>query len=155
MDLTEGIIVVRHAKFAKSRLVPLHKSTRDALAHYATLRDRTFPRPKTPSFFVSERGGRLSQSHVHTIFLKLVRGIGLRSPTGPFGPRIHDLRHGFAIRTLLHLYRAGEDVERHLPALSTYLGHVSVSSTYWYLSATPELLRLASNRLEESSEVTP
>lgn len=156
LDLTEATILVRQGKFGKSRLVPVHVSTRDALIHYATVRDRKFPRPKTPAFFVSARGARLRQSRVNYMFLKLVRRIGLRSPTGALGPRIHDMRHGFAIRTLLRLYRAGEDIERHLPVLSTYLGHVDVSNTYWYLSATPELLRLASMRLEEKrSEVTP
>ena len=82
------------------------------------------------------------------MFVKLTRRIGLRTPTGWTGPRIQDLRHRFAIRTLCRLYQAGEDVERHLPALSTYLGHVDVVSSYWYLYATPELLFLASRRLD-------
>ena len=92
LDLTEAIILVRQGKFGKSRLVPLHASTRDALASYATVRDRNFPKPKTPAFFVSERGMRLRQSRVNSMFLKLVRRIGLRSPTGALGPRIHDMR---------------------------------------------------------------
>jgi integrase/recombinase XerD len=148
VDLAEGILHIRHSKFGKSRLVPLHPSTRDVLKHYATLRDRTFQRPKDTSFFVSERGKRLSGSYVHDTFLKLSRRIGLRGPRARHGPRIHDLRHGFAIRTLLQLYRKGADVERALPVLATYLGHVGVASTYWYLTATPELLRLASGRLD-------
>ena len=89
------------------------------------------------------------------MFLKLSRRIGLRSPTALHGPRIQDLRHGFAIRTLQRLYRAGADVERHLPVLATYLGHNCVTHTYWYLTATPELLRLALGRLDRTKkEVT-
>ncbi len=155
VDLADGILLVRHAKFGKSRLVPLHPSTRTALHNYATLRDRIFPCPKDTRFFVSEQGTRLSGSYTHQLFLKLSRRIGLRSPTALHGPRIHDLRHGFAIRTLRRLYRAGADVERHLPVLATYLGHVGVAETYWYLTATPELLRLASGRLDrKEKEVT-
>ena len=155
-DLTEGILTVRQTKFGKSRMVPLHASTRDMLGHYAGLRDRTFRTPMTPSFFVSGRGRRLSRSSVKWTFVKLSRQIGLRSPTDRRGPRIHDLRHGFAIRTLLGFYRTAEDVEQHIAALATYLGHANVVNTYWYLSATPELLRLASGRLDGNRlEVTP
>lgn len=152
VDLAEGTLQVRHSKFGKSRWVPLHPSTCGALKHYATLRDQKFPRPKDTCFFVSELGTRLHGSNVHTIFLKLSRRIGLRSPSAQHGPRIHDLRHGFAIRTLTHLYCAGADVESHLPVLATYLGHVNAASTYWYLTATPELLRLASGRLERKKK---
>lgn len=155
-DLREGILTVRQAKFGKSRLVPLHASTRDMLSHYAGQRDRAFKTPMTPSFFVSGRGRRLSRSSVKWTFVKLSRRIGLRSPTDRRGPRIHDLRHGFAIRTLLGLYRTTEDVEPHIATLATYLGHANVVNTYWYLSATPELLRLASMRLDwKRPEVTP
>jgi len=146
VDLAEGILQIRQSKFGKTRLVPLHPSSRGALKHYAALRDRVFPRPKDTRFFVSERGTRLSGSHVHTVFLKLSRRIGLRSPTALHGPRIHDFRHQFAVSALERLYRTGANVERHLPALAAYLGHVDVVSTYWYLTATPELLRLALRR---------
>ncbi|MGO9269462.1 MAG: tyrosine-type recombinase/integrase [Terriglobia bacterium] len=152
VDLVEGTLQVRQAKFGKSRWVPLHPSTCGRLKHYATLRDRAFPRPKDTTFLVSERGTRLSGSYVHATFLKLSRRIGLRSPRAQHGPRIHDLRHGFAIRTLTRLYRAGADVERHLPVLAAYLGHVDVVSTYWYLTATPELLRLACGRLDRKKK---
>jgi len=128
-------------------LVPLHPSACNALNRYATLRRRIFPQPKDNRFFVSELGKGLSQEHFRRTFWKLARRIGLRGPVGQRGPRIHDFRHGFAIRTLERLYRADADVERHLPVLATYLGHVDTVSTYWYLTATPELLRLASRRL--------
>jgi integrase/recombinase XerD len=147
VDLISGIIHVRDAKFGKSRLVPLHPSTRNALKHYAALRDEIFPQRKDNRFFVSELGTGLSLSQVQHTFSKLVRRVGWRSPAGQRGPRIHDFRHGFAIRTLERLYRADADVERHLPVLATYLGHVDAVSTYWYLTATPELMRLASRRL--------
>jgi integrase len=148
VDLTKGMLIIRQTKFGKSRLIPLHASTCGVLGQYAALRDRTFPSPVTPAFFISERGTRLSQSTVRRMFVNLTGGMGLRSATGRTGPRIHDLRHRFAIRTLCRLYRAGKDVERHMTALATYLGHVNAVSTYWYLSATPELLLLASARLD-------
>ncbi len=148
VDLINGIIHVRDAKFGKSRLVPLHPSTRNALKRYAALRHQIFPQRKDNSFFVSELGTGLSLSQVQHTFCKLVRRVGLRSPAGQRGPRIHDFRHGFAIRTLERLYRADADVERLLPVLATYLGHVDAVSTYWYLTATPELMRLASRRLD-------
>lgn len=148
VNLAEGILHVRGSKFEKSRLVPLHPSTCDALARYATLRDRIFPQSKDKRFFVSELGTGLSLSHVQHTFIELRLEISLESPAGQRAPRIHDFRHAFAIRTLERLYRAGADVERHLPVLATYLGHVNAVSTYWYLTATPELLRLASRRLD-------
>ena len=147
VGLVDGILHVRQSKFGKSRLVPLHPSACNALNRYATLRRRIFPQPKDNRFFVSELGKGLSLEHFRRTFWKLARSIGLRGLVGQRGPRIHDFRHGFAIRTLERLYRADADVERHLPVLATYLGHVDTVSTYWYLTATPELLRLASRRL--------
>jgi integrase len=147
VDLINGIIHVRDAKFGKSQLAPLHPSTRNALKHYAALRDEILPQRKDNRFFVSELGTGLSLSQVQHTFCKLVRRVGLRSPAGQRGPRIHDFRHGFAIRTIERLYHSGADVERQLPVLATYLGHVDAVSTYWYLTATPKLMRLASRRL--------
>lgn len=147
VDLVNGIIHVRDAKFGKSRLVPLHPSTRNALKQYAALRHQIFPQRQDNRFFVSELGTGLSLSQVQHTFCKLVRRVGLQSPVGQRGPRIHDFRHGFAIRTLERLYRSGADVERQLPVLATYLGHVDPVSTYWYLTGTPRLMRLASRRL--------
>jgi len=147
VDLVDGILHIRQAKFGKSRLVPLHPSACNALNRYTTLRRQIFPQRKDNRFFVSELGTGLSLSQVQHTFCKLVRRVGLRSPAGQRAPRIHDFRHGFAIRTLEHLYHAGADVERQLPVLATYLGHVDPASTYWYLTATPQLMRLASRRL--------
>jgi integrase/recombinase XerD len=148
VDLAQGLITVRRAKGNKSRLVPLHPSTQRALQRYADMRDQTCPQPSSPSFFVSERGTRLVGCSVNRWFLLVSCQIGLRKPGGRRGPRVHDLRHHFAIQTLLRWYRSDVDVEVHLPELSTYLGHVHVRHTYWYLSAVPELLKLATLRLE-------
>jgi len=151
VDLTQGILTVRRTKFGKSRLVPFHLSTQCALQNYASRRDRIHPKPKTPGFFVSDRGTRLTDGTVRWTFVRLSRQTGLRGPDDRYGPRLHDFRHGFAVRTLLHWYRTGVDVERHLPELATYLGHAHVTDTYWYLSAASELLRLAAGRLENKA----
>lgn len=151
VDLKQALITIRCAKGQKARLVPIHHSTVRALEQYTAWRDRLMPAPTTPSFFLCERGVRLSQWAVRSIFVQLSRQIGLRGPTDSHGPRLHDLRHTFVLRTLLNWYRSGVDVERRLPELATYLGHVHVSDTYWYLSACPELLRLAMQRLESTT----
>lgn len=148
VNWAEAVLTIRRTKFGKSRLVPLHPSTQRALERYARRRDRVYPKPTTESLFVSERGARLTQATVRYTFNRLSRRIGLRGPADRRGPRLHDLRHRLAVDTLLRWYRADLDVERHLPALSTYLGHGHVADTYWYLSAVPELLRLAAARLE-------
>jgi integrase len=148
VDLEQGALTIRDSKFGKSRWIPIHATTRAALQRYEERRSRLFPTALSPAFFLSERATRLTQWAVRYTFVKLSHQIGLRSPQDHYGPRLHDLRHRFAIRTLLNWYRAGVDVERHLPQLAAYLGHVHVNDTYWYLSATPELLALAAQRLE-------
>jgi len=147
VDLHRGVLVVRKTKFGKTREVPLHPTATHALADYARLRDQLSPRRREPSFLVSGVGRRLIYQNVHETFLRLVylAGIAARRPRRP---GIHDLRHTFAVRTVEAWYRAGLDVERQLPLLSTYLGHVSIATTYWYLSAVPELLGAATARLE-------
>jgi integrase len=148
VDIKRAFLTVRQAKGNKSRLVPIHPSTRDALRRYQRLRDQICPHPQSPAFFISERGGRLVDCTVRYWFIRISHQIGLRQPTDHRGPRLHDLRHHFAIKTLLRWYRTNKDIEVHLPELSTYLGHGHVADTYWYLSATPELLRLATRRCE-------
>jgi integrase len=148
VDWSEAVLTIRRTKFGKSRLVPVHPSTHRALRRYTRLRDRVYPKPTTESVFVSERGARLTAWTVRYTFNQLSRRMGLRGPADRRGPRLHDLRHRLAVATLLRWYRAGVDVERHLPELSTYLGHGHIADTYWYLSAVPELLRLAAARLE-------
>ena len=149
VDLRAGLLTVRGAKFGKSRLVPLHASTCRVLAGYLARRKKHWAdRPVSSYLFVTNRGNRLNSTGVHQTFYTLSRQIGLRGPTDSHGPRIHDMRHRFAAKTLLRWYRAGQDAERRLPTLSAYLGHVHVADTYWYLSAWPELMREAMVRLE-------
>jgi integrase/recombinase XerD len=153
VDLKRGILTVRETKFDKSRLVPVHISTRDKLRKYARLRDKICPRPQSPNFFISGRGTRLRYDTLRRWFIILSHQIGLRSPGESYGPRLHDLRHGFAIKAMLGWYRSGVNVEQNIVALTTYLGHGHVNDTYWYISAVPELLQLAALKLEKRKEI--
>jgi integrase/recombinase XerD len=148
IDWGQSLLTIRGAKFGKSRFVPLHASTLVALRDYAERRDRKFVDRPVSYFFVTSCGTRLENSNVNSVFRTLSREIGLRQPGATHGPRLHDLRHRFAVQTMLRWYREGEDVSRKLPILSTYLGHAHVSSTYWYLSSSPEL-RIAAGKLLE------
>lgn len=145
VDWTEGVLLIRESKFGKSRLVPLHTSSMAALQDYARLRDQLQPRSEGPSFFVSLTRKRLLYAVVAQTFRQLIDDTGVGAGA-PCPPRLHDLRHSFAVATLLGWYRTGEDVATRIPSLSTYLGHREPSSTYWYLSAAPELLALAAAR---------
>jgi integrase/recombinase XerD len=145
LDLDAGVITVHEAKFDRSRLVPLHLSTIEALRRYAAARDRLCPRPRSSAFFLSSTGTALNRSGVGKTFRKITIAIGVRTAT--VHPRIHDLRHSFAVHTLIEWQRSGVNVDEHIATLSTYLGHVSPAGTYWYLSASPELMELAAGRL--------
>jgi integrase len=152
VDLVGGVLTVRESKFGKSRLVPLAESVRAALAAYGRLRDTIVPCRETHAFLVAERGSRLSASTARRTFAKLCKAVGLR-PVGHRrrsgrGPRLQDMRHAFATRRLVAWYRASLDVDRLMPRLSTYLGHGSTAATCWYIQAVPDLLRLATERLE-------
>ena len=124
---------------------------RQALADHALQRDRLCPHPLDPAFFLSERGTRILQNTLQQMFVQLSRQVGLRGRSDSQGPRLHDLRHRFAIETLLRWHREGLDVKQRTHRLATYLGHVHVSDTYWYLSATPELLQAAARRLDRTA----
>lgn len=139
VNWTDGLLLVCESKFNKSRYLPLHPSTIDALERYAAVRDRLCPNPLGPSFFVSLRHGRLDDCAVQKTFRRVCAQAGVGA-TAPFPPRLHDLRHSLAVNTLLGWYREGVDVHARLPVLSTYLGHLNPASTYYYLSAAPELL---------------
>jgi integrase len=153
VDLKAAVLTIRGAKFGKDRLVPLHRSTCAVLAKYIAKRRRHWEGRAVSSYlFVSSWGNRLDTGDIHRTFYTLSRQVGLRGPSDKHGPRIHDLRHRFAAMTLLRWYRSGEDVERRLPFLSAYLGHIHVSDTYWYLSAWPELMQQAMTRLERCWE---
>jgi integrase len=145
VDLRAGVITIRHAKFDRTRLVPLHPTVTEALSRYATERDRLCPRPRARAFFVSSAGTRLDRSGVGKTLRKITTALGMR--TESVHPRAHDLRHSFAVDTLIRWQRSGLSVDEHIATLSTYLGHVSPADTYWYLSASPELMGLAAQRL--------
>lgn len=151
VDLSKGLITLRDTKFGKSRLIPLHSSTTKVLAEYADIRDRLLNRQAT-YFLISNVGTKLSGGCVRRTFYQLSHQIGLRSATAKNGPRLQDFRHRFAMETLSDFYRAGEDAEYWLPVLSTYLGHVNITNTYWYLNACPELMGQALSRLEQRWE---
>jgi len=148
VDLQSGLLHVRSTKFRKSRLVPLHPSVVTALQQYAHLRDRRCPTRAT-AFFVVDGGRALRDYQIHHAFHRIRLRLGWEpAPAHQRLPRIHDLRHTFACRRLLQWHRAGVDVEAHLIDLSTYLGHVKVTDTYWYLSGFPELLDFVGQRFE-------
>lgn len=154
IDFEQGLLTIRKSKYGKSRQLPLHPSTLAALAAYGQRRDLRRPRRKAPSFFTSTVGSRLLRDNVSTLFPRLVRKCGLTAGVaGRRPPRLHDLRHTFAVRCLIRWYRKGMEVEPRLPLLSTYLGHIAPSTTYWYLSAVPELLELIAERMEAAAEV--
>jgi integrase/recombinase XerD len=153
VDLKTGVLTIRNAKFGKTRLIPLHPSTRRVLADYLERRNRHWARRSVSSYvFVSSWGNQLDGGEIHRTFYALSRQIGLRGHSDSHGPRLHDMRHRFAGMTMLRWYRSGKDVEQKLPFLSAYLGHVHVGDTYWYLSAWPELMREAMSRLERHWE---
>jgi integrase/recombinase XerD len=150
VDLETGVLTVTDSKFGKSRQVPLHASTVDALGGYAQARQRLCPNASTPAFLVSTRGTRLDAHNLSHTFAGLVQAAGIGVGSGQRRPRLHDLRHSFATATLLDWYRDGADVQARLPLLSTWLGHADPKSTYWYLTGSPELLALAAARLEHA-----
>lgn len=149
-DPDHALIRIRNAKLGKSRLVPLHPTTVTALCRYRQLRETVFPHPVSAALLVSSVGTRLNYINIGQTFLKLVRRAGLGAAPRR-RPRPHDLRHSFAVRTLLDWYRDDDDVAARLPLLSTFLGHTEPANTYWYLQAVPELLAEAAHRLDVTS----
>lgn len=144
VDLASGVVTVNEGKFGRSRMVPLHESVASALASYAARRDKSHPRSR--AFFISATGTALKGHQVRDNFNQITTDMGIR--TSDVRPRIHDLRHTFAVRTLIGWLRSGADVGAGMPVLSTYLGHVNPKGTYWYLQASPELMELAAGRLD-------
>jgi integrase len=152
VNWAEGVLAIRTSKFGKSRLVPLHPTTKDVLSDYASQRIQRFPDRPTSAFFPSRTGAHLDPGQVRRTFYRISRQIGIRGASASYGPRLHDFRHRFAVETLLRWYRSGDDVRRRLPILSTYIGHSHVTDTYWYLSNTPELMAAAGDCLEKRWE---
>ena len=154
VDLVGGILSVRESKLRKSRIVPLEPSANASMLAYAMFRDAVLPRRETPAFLVTARGSRLVGGVVRRTFASLCQSVGLRPRRhrrAGRGPRLQDIRHTFATRRLVEWYRLGLDVNRLMPRLATYLGHVSAVETYWYIQAVPELLLLATERLETAA----
>ena len=148
VDARHRLLRVIDGKFGKSREVALHDTTMSALDAYSRRRDELCPEPASAAFLVSTTGTRLLKPNIHRTFSRLKREVGLGPRSQRCRPRLHDLRHRFAVNTLIDWYRDGVDVQARLPVLSTYLGHVEPRDTYWYLSAAPELLGLVARRLE-------
>lgn len=146
-DTSRGLLLVRHAKLGRHRLLPLHHTTTAALLAYRQLRDQHFLRPVSEALLVSDAGTRLLYYNVGQTFAKLARHAGLTARSGNCRPRPHDLRHSFAVATLLDWYRDGGEIAARMPLLSAYLGHTAPAHTYWYLHAAPELLAEAARRL--------
>jgi len=156
-QLVDGVLIIRRAKFGKTRLIPLHPTTTRALERYAQQRDKILGQQGAPAFFVSDAGRRITEWSARYQFAQLSQRLGHRPSNRNLarrhryrhgrGPRLHDLRHRFAALTLLDWYRAGVDVEREIQKLVTYLGHVKIEQTYWYIEAVPELLQLATKRV--------
>lgn len=152
VDVRHRLLRVIDGKFGKSREVALHDTTMSALDAYSQRRDELCPEPASDAFFLSTTGTRLLKPNIHRTFSRLKREVGLGPRSQRCRPRLHDLRHRFAVNTLIDWYRDGVDVQARLPVLSTYMGHVEPRDTYWYLSAAPELLGLVARRLEPTIE---
>jgi len=149
-DIVPDGLVIRETKFRKTRLVPIHPSTRKALVEYLTLRRRIGG--PDPHLFVLSKGEPPDHATVTRTFVRLARQVGLRGPQGEPGPRLHDLRHSFAVRSLEQCGSDRASINRHMLALSTYLGHACLSDTYWYLEATPVLTRQIADATEAFRE---
>ncbi len=145
VDVQNRIITIYQSKFRKSRYIPIHKSTAEVLKHYCKYRRRCFPDLTTPRFFIDHKGQALAERRVRHVFHARLAQIGLTRSEGR-NPRIIDLRHTFAVKTLLRWYKQGVSVDQCIPLLATYLGHVKPTNTYWYLTATPQLLQLVVSR---------
>jgi integrase/recombinase XerD len=154
VDLDVGVITVRYTKFYKSRLVPVGPKLAQELAAFAALRRRhPLPDGEVSPFFTTRAGRGCSYQAINIVFQRLRRAAGIVSPPGESKPpRLHDLRHTAAVHRVIAWYRSGQDVQRLLPHLATYLGHIDVKSTQRYLKMTPELLHEASQRFSSYSQ---
>lgn len=148
VNLEQGLLHIRQAKFGKSRWVPLHPTTTRALQHYAQARDRDPMSARTDAFFVGDYGRPARSRNIEYAFHLLRRRLRWQPRGSHPAPRIQDLRHTFICRRLQHWYEDGIDIDRNILALSTYVGHAKVTDTYWYVTATPELLAIAARRFE-------
>ena len=153
VDWQQGLLTIRRSKFRKTRLVPLHPSATQALQAYAQQRDRAHPIAAADAFFLTTRGTPLRRLTAEATFRQLRQQVSLSAQGGRRPPRIHDIRHTFVCRRLLRWYEEGIDIDHAIAALSTYLGHGEVTDTYWYLTAIPDLMELATARFERFASV--
>ena len=155
VNLREGIITVHKGKNDNNRKLPITESTNNYLKEYARIRDRFLGQTPEP-FFVSDNGIRLTDCAVRYNFAVVSQMIGLRPERKDnkhgVGPRIHDLRHTFAVKVMVNWYKEGKNIDQEMIKLVTYLGHTKPANTYWYIEAVPELLALASQRVENYME---
>lgn len=155
VDLQEGIIIVHNGKNGNNRILPITECTRDYLKEYVRKRNRLLGKTPEP-FFVSDNCNRLNDCSVRYNFAVISQMIGMRARQKynkhGLGPRIHDLRHTFAVNVMMNWYKEGKDIDREILKLITYLGHTKPANTYWYIEAVPELLALASHRVENYME---
>ncbi len=156
VDLKRGMLTIRQTKFAKSRQLPLHPSTVEALARYRRQRTRHVPSTADTPFLISSRGRRLGQPlgdrQAHRVFNALRDSLGWVNRGAHEAPRLHDLRHTFAVRRVMRWHAEGTDVDQMMLALSTYMGHAEIFYTYWYLTAVPELMALAAGKFEHFAD---
>lgn len=155
VELPRGLVVVRNSKLGRSRHVPLHPSAVEALRDYLGRREELFPAPASPALFISTTGTRLGTGNLRVAFAEVLDRAGLPSRQNRHGPRLGDMRHSFAVSTLLDWHAAQVDVGPRLAVLSRFLGHQSPASTYWYLSAAPSLLAAAARRRDNSRQLSP
>ncbi len=157
VDLKRGMLTIRQTKFAKSRQLPIHPSTVKALVRYRKQRERHLPTTTGIPFLISSRGRRLGlplgERQAHRVFTGLRDGLGCTNRGGHEAPRLHDLRHTFAVRRLVRWYADGVEVDQKMLALSTYMGHAEIFYTYWYLTAVPELMGIAAGRFEQFADL--
>lgn len=151
-DLEQGMLTIRQTKFAKSRQLPLHPSTVAALLNYRQLRNRYVRNTAGMPFFVNSWGKRLGLGQVDWVFSKLRDQLGWPNRGAHRRPRIHDLRHTFAVRRVMLWHKHGTDIDQAMLALSTYMGHAKISNTYWYLTAVPELMAIAAEKFESYAQ---
>ncbi len=155
VDLAAGVLTVRWSKFNRSRLVPIHRSSADALLEYRRFRDQRLRGARPGAFLVNEDGCRLVYHQVLAAFIRIRLKLAWAETGHSRLPRIHDLRHTFAVRCLQRCYEDGANVDNRVAALATYLGHVNVTKTYWYLTAVPELMALVGDRFERFARLQP
>jgi integrase/recombinase XerD len=150
LDLHQATLTVT-GKYGKTRLLPLHPTVAEALVDYLDTRRQLLPAAHCPALLISTRGTRIGRGCIHPTFRALAEAAGLSAASSAIRPRLHDLRHTFAVNTMLDAYRSGADPAATLPLLATWLGHAEPRDTYWYLTGTAELMEAATTRLDRST----